>query len=298
VIRGFSNADFPLELLLERKRQTLTVVLPAREVADTVGPIVERILGLEGLVDQVLVVDADSADGTGAVARAAGAEVVSEVALGAGGDRPGAHSALAAFGPMLGKGDAMWRALAAARGDLVAYVDADSVDFDPAFVTGLFGPLICSPDDVQFVKAAYRRPFTAGDVVVPDGGGRVSQLTARPLLDAFYPDLAGLVQPLSGEVAAPRALFERLPFATGYAVETAMLIDVRERVGAAAIVQCDLGERRNTHQPLPALRPMADEVLAVICERLRREGRLRDGGREDAIVYRPPFADVVAGGAA
>ncbi len=301
MIRGFSQADFPLELLLERKQGTLTVVLPAREVADTVGQIVERILALDGLVDQVLVVDADSADGTAAVARAAGAEVASESELGAGdglasgtagGVSHDAARALAAFGPMLGKGDAMWRALAAVRGDLVAYVDADSHDFDPRFVTGLFGPLILEPDDVQFVKAAYRRPFTAGDVVVPDGGGRVSQLTARPLLDAFYPDLAGLVQPLSGEVAAPRALFEQLPFATGYAVETAMLLDVRERAGADAIVQCDLGERRNAHQPLPALRPMADEILAVVCERLRRDGRLLDGGPDDAIVYRPPFAEL------
>ncbi len=298
VIRGFSHADFPLELLLERKQQTLTVVLPSREVADTVGTIVERILSLEGLVDQVLVVDADSADGTASVARAAGAEVVSEADLGAaGGQRAPSAAALALseFGPMLGKGDAMWRALAVARGDLVAYIDADTRGFDSAFAAGLFGPLICEPDDVQFVKAAYRRPFTVGDVVVPDGGGRVSQLTARPLLDAFYPDLAGLAQPLSGEVAAPRALFEQLPFATGYAVETAMLVDVRERVGAAAIVQCDLGERRNFHQPLPALRPMADEVLAVICERLRRVGRLQDGGPDDSIVYRPPFADVMSG---
>jgi glucosyl-3-phosphoglycerate synthase len=297
VIRGFSHVDFPLELLLERKRQTLTVVLPAREVADTVGPIVERILALGGLVDQVLVVDANSADGTAEVARAAGAEVVSETDLG-GGDRTGdavrgAASALVAFGPLLGKGDAMWRALAATRGELVAYIDSDTRDFGPEFVTGLFGPLLCEPG-VEFVKASYRRPFTAGDVVVPDGGGRVSQLAARPLLDAFYPDLAGLAQPLAGEVAAPRALFEQLPFATGYAVETAMLLDVRERVGAAAIAQCDLGERRNSHQPLPALRPMADEVLSVVCERLRREGRLRDGGPEDAIVYRPPFAEVLA----
>ncbi len=281
MIRGFSHADFPLELLLERKRHSLTVVLPAREVADTVGEIVERILALDGLVDQVLVVDADSADGSAEVARAAGAEVVGEADL------------LPEQGAMLGKGDAMWRALSFARGDLVAYIDSDTRDFDPAFVTGLFGPLICEPD-VEFVKGAYSRPFTAGDAVVPDGGGRVSQLTARPLLDAFYPDLAGLEQPLAGEIAAPRALLERLPFATGYAVEMSMLLDGRELAGAAAIAQVDLGERRNQHQPLPALRPMADVVLAVVCERLRREGRLADGGPEDTIVARPPFAELAA----
>jgi glucosyl-3-phosphoglycerate synthase len=281
VIRSFGHADYPLARLLEHKRQTLTVVLPAREVADTVGTIVERILALDGLVDQVLVVDADSADRSAEIARAAGAEVRSQRSL-----RP-------EYGEVLGKGDAMWRALAAARGDLVAYVDADTRDFDPAFVTGLFGPLVCEAG-VQFVKGTYRRPFTAGEKVVPDGGGRVSQLMARPLLAAFYPDIAGLSQPLAGEIAAPRAVFERLPFATGYAVETAMLLDVRELVGADAIVESDLGERRNYHQPLHALRPMSEQVLSVVCERLRREGRLLDGGPQDTIVYRPPVAEAAA----
>jgi glucosyl-3-phosphoglycerate synthase len=271
--------DYPLDRLRREKRQTLTVVLPAREVADTVGEIVERVLGLDGLVDQVLVVDADSADGSAAVARAAGAEVCRQEEL-----RP-------EYGPVLGKGDALWRSLVAARGDLVAFVDADTRGFTPEFVTGLFGPLICERD-VDFVKGTYRRPFTAGDEVVPDGGGRVSQLTARPLLKAFYPGIAGLTQPLAGEVAAPRALFERLPFATGYAVETAMLLDVHDMVGAERIAQSDLGERRNFHQPLHALRPMADQVLTVVCERLRREGRLHDGGPSDTIVHRPPVAEL------
>jgi glucosyl-3-phosphoglycerate synthase len=279
VIRSFGHADFSLARLLERKRQSLTVVLPAREVADTVGTIVERILALEGLVDQVLVVDADSEDGSAEVARAAGAEVHAQQEL-----RP-------ELGEVLGKGDAMWRALEVARGDLIAYIDADTRDFAPDFVTGLFGPLICEPD-VEFVKATYRRPFTVGASELPDGGGRVSQLTARPLLAAFYPDIAGLTQPLAGEIAARRSLLERLPFATGYAVETAMLLEVRELVGAGAMVEVDVGERRNHHQSLDALRPMAEQVLSVVCERLRREGRLHDGGAKDSIVHRPPVAHI------
>lgn len=281
MIRSYGQGDFPLDLLLGRKRQTLTVVLPAREVADTVGTIVERILALDGLVDQVLVVDADSADGSADVARAAGAEVRSQVRL------------MPEFGEVLGKGDAMWRALAAVRGDVVAYVDADTRDFSPAFVTGLFGPLICEPE-VSFVKGTYRRPFSAGETVVPDGGGRVSQLTARPLLSAFYPEIGAFAQPLAGEIAARRDLLEQLPFATGYAVETAMLLDVYELVGPQAMAESDLGERRNHHQPLHELRPMAEQVLATVCERLRRDGRLRDGGPADATTERPPFAGAAA----
>ena len=281
MIRSFEHAEFPLDLLLERKRQSLSVVLPAREVADTVGQVVERILSLDGLVDQVLVVDADSEDGSADIAQRAGAEVRQQGEL------------LPELGPVLGKGDALYRSLAAVRGDLVMFIDADTRDFEPHFVTGLAGPLIAG-EGVRFVKAAYRRPFVTEGVEVPDGGGRVSQLTARPLLSAFYPDLAGLRQPLAGEVAAAREVLDRLPFSTGYAVETAMLIDVRDVVGAAAIAQVDVGERRNFHQPLEALRPMADTVLAAVCERLRREGRLVDGLSPGAIVERPPFAPVRA----
>jgi len=281
VIRSFEHADFPLELLLERKRSTLSVVLPAREVADTVGPIVERILGLGELVDQVLVVDADSEDGTADIARRAGAEVRRQVEL------------LPDLGPVLGKGDAMYRSLVAATGELVMFIDSDTRDFGPHFVTGLAGPLIAS-EGVRFVKASYRRPFVAGGVELPDGGGRVSQLTARPLLDAFYPDLAGLSQPLAGEVAAPRDVLERIPFATGYAVEMAMLLDVHDAVGAAAIAQVDTGERRNRHQPLDNLRPMAATVLATVCERLRREGRMIAEAPGPPIVERPPFASLHA----
>lgn len=282
MIRSFEHAEFPLELLLERKRQSLSVVLPARQVADTVGPIVERILSLDGLVDQVLVVDAASEDGSADIAERAGAEVRQQGEL------------LAELGPVLGKGDALYRSLAAVRGDLVMFIDADTRDFEPHFVTGLAGPLIAA-DGVRFVKGAYRRPFVTEGVEVPDGGGRVSQLTARPLLSAFYPELAGLRQPLAGEVAAPREILERLPFATGYAVETAMLLDVRDMVGAGAIAQVDIGERRNSHQPLEALRPMADTVLATVCKRLRSEGRLVvDAPLPQAIVERPPFASLRA----
>ena len=281
VLRTFDHSDFTPELLSEHKRQSVTVVLPAREVADTVGAIVERILELGDLVDQVLVVDAASTDGSAEVAARAGAEVRQQRDL-----RP-------ELGEVLGKGDAMWRALEAVRGDLVAYIDADTRDFSPHFVTGLLGPLVCHPG-TRFVKGAYRRPFSHAGVDLPEGGGRVSRLTARPLLSAFYPDLAGLEQPLAGEIAAPREVLDQVPFATGYAVEMAMLLDVRALVGAEAFAQVHIGERRNFHQPLHQLEPMADTVLATICERLRREGRLLADTPLVMPLERPPWASLPA----
>jgi glucosyl-3-phosphoglycerate synthase len=153
---------------------------------------------------------------------------------------------------------------------------------------------LIAAEGVRFVKASYRRPFVSGGVEVPDGGGRVSQLMARPLLTAFYPGLADLRQPLAGEVAATREVLERVPFATGYAVETAMLLDMHDVVGASAIAQVDVGERRNHHQSLDALRPMADTVLATVCERLRRDGRLVADAPAQPIVERPPLASLRA----
>jgi glucosyl-3-phosphoglycerate synthase len=290
LIRRFHHSDFDLQRVLERKAEPITVVLPTREVADTIGEIVERLRGLDPLIDQVVVVDAASADGTAEVARRAGAEVYQEAAL------------LPEFGQTLGKGDAMWRALSVARGNLVAYLDSDTRDFSPHFALGLLGPLICERD-VQFVKGFFRRPYQRADgTELPADGGRVTELAARPLLSAFFPELAAFVQPLAGEVAARRTLFERIPFASGYAVETAMLLHARDALGGTrGMVQVDLDVRLNRHQSLRDLGPMAYAVLRVILERLRAEGRLTDdhafplqtadGGLVQVeIVERPPYA--------
>jgi len=278
LIRRFHHSEFGLARLLGLKEAPVTVVLPAREVAGTIGPIVEGLRSLDPLVDQIVVVDAASADGTAEIAAAAGAEVHQESEL------------APEFGQVLGKGDAMWRALRVVRGELVAYLDSDTRDFSANFATGLLGPLICHAE-VEFVKAFFRRPYLgAGGTELPADGGRVTELTARPLLSAFFPELAGFVQPLAGEVSARRALFERLPFATGYAVETAMLIDAWSAVGIDAIVQVDLDVRQNRHQPLSALRPMADAVLGAVIDRLVRDGRLREGTA--ALAERPPMASL------
>jgi glucosyl-3-phosphoglycerate synthase len=272
LIRPFHHSQFPVELLREQKREKVTVVLPTREVADTIGPIVERLLALGDLIDQVLVVDADSQDGSAEIAASLGADVHQESAL------------LPEFGQVLGKGDAMWRALAVAYGDLIVYLDSDTRDFSAHFATGMLGPLICEGEDVKFVKGHFRRPFADQDGSErPVDGGRVTELTARPLLSAFYPELAAFIQPLAGEVAARRSFLDQLPFACGYAIETSMLLHARDELGGTdGMAQVDLEERRNHHQSLRALGPMSYAVLRVILERLRAEGRLRDD-------HAPPF---------
>ena len=288
-IRSFHHSSFPparIAAARAERRLRVSVCLPARECAETVGEIVRVLEGLReaGVVDQIVVVDADSADGTALVAARAGAVVWQEADL------------LPAFGPVLGKGDAMWRALSVLEGELVCFLDADTQGFSGHFATGLLGPLVCEPG-VSFVKGFYRRPLVwdgvseAGDgVSEAEGGGRVNHLLARPALELFYPQLAPVRQPLAGEVAAPRALLERLPFATGYGVEIAMLIDAWREVGLEGIAQVDLEEHRNRHQPLSALTPMAFTVLATIARRLEREGRLRD--MQAGPVERPPLQSV------
>jgi glucosyl-3-phosphoglycerate synthase len=269
--RSYDHSQFAdLDSLVRRKRDLalcVTAVLPAREVAPTLGPIIEAIHSLNErarLVDQLLVVDAGSSDGSAALARSLGAEVHDQDEL------------LPQFGPAIGKGDAMWRALAVARGDIVLYLDADTADFSEVFVYGMLGPLLSVPG-LRFVKASYSRPWTDGDRVRPDGGARVTELTAKPLLNLFYPALSGFAQPLAGEVAATRELLERLPFFTGYAVETGMLIDVLETAGLDAMAQVDLASRTNPHQPLFALGKMSYAVALALETRLRRDGRLVEG---------------------
>jgi len=267
--REFGAADGP-------GAASVSVCLPARNEAETVGPIVSALVELRerGEVDEVVVVDAASEDGTVALARAAGATVLAQEAL-----APG-------LGPVLGKGDAMWRALGVLRGEIVCFLDADSAVFGAHFARGLVGPLRRDPG-VHFVKGCYRRPFRAGGVALPDGGGRVNELTARPLLHRFYPELAAVQQPLAGEFAARRELLERLPFATGYGVEIGLLIDAYREVGLDGLAQVDLGVRQNRHQPLRELGPMAYAVLVAVTRRLGQEGRLDEEEPEGYLTAGP-----------
>ncbi len=286
--RSFHHSLYPAARIAAEREQSVSVCLPARECAQTVGEIVGVLAGLReaGVIDQLLVVDAASEDGTAAIAERAGASVVQEAEL------------LAQMGPVLGKGDAMWRALSVLSGELVVFLDADSEGFSAHFATGLLGPLVCEPG-VEFVKAFYRRPFEQDGISLPDGGGRVNHLMARPALSLLYPELGAVRQPLAGEVAARRELLERVPFATGYGVEVAMLIDVWHELGLEGMAQVDLDVHRNRHQPLLALSEMAETVLAAVVRRLVSEGRLsREGiavrADRDADAERPPLASVLA----
>jgi glucosyl-3-phosphoglycerate synthase len=221
-----------------------------------VGAIVDALLPLRdaGLVDELVVIDAASADGTARVAAAHGARVVQE------------SEVLAGFGPCRGKGDAMWRALAVTEGEIVVYIDTDTERFDARFAVGLLGPLLTDPG-VALVKGAFRRPLRTGGTLLADEGGRVTELVARPLLALLAPELGGFAQPLAGETAARRDLLESIPFPVGYGVETAMLLDALAARGLDALAQVDLGERLNRHQPLRELGGMA---LAVMAAGLRR----------------------------
>lgn len=267
--RTFDHHGFAASDLVRRKLaggHRVSVVVPAKDEEPTVGHVVgtlhRTLIDEVPLIDEILVVDADSRDGTAATARAAGARVVRQSEI------------LPASGNAVGKGEAMWKGLAASTGDLVVFVDADIRDIGPRFVVGLLGPLLTDPA-IRFTKAAYDRPLAGADgQVQPTGGGRVTELLARPLIASFWPELAWLAQPLAGEYAGHRALFESLPFVQGYGVEIALLVDIVERHGVEVIAQVDLGRRIHDHQGLDALSRMSSELLHVAIDRLIRYDRL------------------------
>ena len=255
--REFGNAR-QLGKVKRERGLSVTLILPTRNVAETIGSVLEEVDYLRRpdikLIDQVVVVDADSTDGTGEIALYHDVEVYSENAL------------MPEYGRAHGKGDAMWRGLSVSTGDIIAFADTDTGNFCRQLVTGVVGCLITKPE-IQFVKAAYRRPYTQETVSVPDGGGRVTELTAKPALNLLFPELAGFVQPLAGEFAATRDLFYSVPFLSGYAVEVGMLIDVLEACGLNAMAQVDAGMRKNRHQDLSNLSRMGYSVLRAVLTR-------------------------------
>ncbi|GAA2561187.1 glucosyl-3-phosphoglycerate synthase [Pseudonocardia hydrocarbonoxydans] len=256
------------ELVAAKAGRRVSVVLPALDEEATVGAIVAAIVPLTGgpapLVDELVVVDSGSTDRTVERAAAAGARVVHRADV------------LPELEPLPGKGEVLWRSLAATDGDVVCFLDSDLVDFDPGFVPALLGPLLVE-QGVALVKGFYRRPLRMETTQNDTGGGRVTELVARPLLAALRPELSGIVQPLGGEYAATRALLESVPFATGYGVEIGLLLDTHARLGLDALAQVNLGVRKHRNRSLLQLGVMSRQIVAAA---LARSGVI-DGGVVD-----------------
>ncbi|MGI9162742.1 MAG: glucosyl-3-phosphoglycerate synthase [Mycobacterium sp.] len=243
------------ELQAAKGDRTISVVLPALNEAATVGAVIDTITPmLGGLVDELIVLDSGSTDETEARARAAGARVVHR------------EEALPEVPPQPGKGEALWRSLAATTGDVIVFIDSDLIDPDPMFVPRLVGPILTG-DGIHLVRGFYRRPLKVGDGQDANGGGRVTELVARPLLAALRPELGAVMQPLGGEYAGTRELLTSVPFAPGYGVEIGILIDTYDRFGLEAIAQVNLGVRTHRNRPLSELGPMSRQIIATLLTR-------------------------------
>jgi glucosyl-3-phosphoglycerate synthase len=292
--------DWPPGRLLDAKQRlgvTVSVVIPARNeqrtVAGVVGAISRSLVERVALVDELIVMDSDSTDATAQVAADAGAVVYR------------AAEVLPSAGALPGKGEALWKSLLVSKGDLLVFIDADLTRWGPHFVSGLLGPLL-TDEEVLLVKGFYTRVRTESDGSTSPDGGRVTELVARPLISLWWPELAGIVQPLAGEWAARRSLMESLSIPVGYGVELAVLMDTAARYGLDSVAQVDLGSRAHRHQANHDLALMAAELL-LVAERRRPAGQppgatdlkqfvRRDDGtawqiaRPVPVIERPPAA--------
>lgn len=242
-------------LVAAKNGRTVSVVLPALNEEATVGDVVSSIRPLlGGLVDELVVMDSGSTDATARRATAAGARVVTR------------EEAVPEVEPVAGKGEVLWRSIAATTGDLIVFVDSDLIDPDPMFVPKLVGPLLRDVG-VQLVKAYYRRPLRIGENRDEGGGGRVTELVARPLLSALKPGLSSIIQPLGGEYGGTRELLSSVPFAPGYGVEIGLLIDAYDRCGIDAIAQVNLGVRKHRNRRLTELGVMSRQIVGVLLRR-------------------------------
>jgi nucleotide-binding universal stress UspA family protein len=253
-----------LDRLVQRKHDqglTISLALPALNEEETVGNVIrtvkQALMEEYPLLDEMVLIDSNSTDRTREIAADLGVPVYIHQRL------------LPSLGARRGKGEALWKSLLVTRGDIVAWIDTDIANIHPRFVYGILGPLIQNPT-VQYVKGFYQRPLTIGSSTTHAGGGRVTELMARPLLNFFYPELSGVIQPLSGEYAGRRTALEAVPFYSGYGVETGLLIEIFERHGLASLAQVDLLERVHHNQPLEALSKMSFAILQVVMQKLER----------------------------
>jgi glucosyl-3-phosphoglycerate synthase len=268
---NFHHAEFGdlrrLVALKESQHLTISLVLPTLDEEETIGPIVRRamreMVGRVPLLDEILVIDSASTDRTREIAEAEGARVVQH------------PDVLPRYGSFVGKGEALWKSVYETSGDIIVWADTDVKNWHHRMVYGTLGPLLHEPR-LQYVKGYYQRPIVEGGVLKEGGGGRVTELVARPLINLFYPELSGMIQPLSGEYAGRRTLLESIPFFTGYAVEIGHLIDTAERLGIEGLGQVDLERRVHRNQELEGLSRMSFVILQAVMKRLeeRRKARL------------------------
>ncbi len=256
-------ADLKYLLSLKQKQNvTISLALPALNEEETVGRVIRTIKNVlmqrVPLLDEIVLIDSHSTDRTRQIAEKIGVPVYIHQKI------------LPQYGARKGKGEALWKSLYCTRGDIIIWVDTDIVNIHPRFIYGLIGPLLLRPE-IDFVKGFYRRPLKVGNKMQAGGGGRVTELTARPLLNLFYPELSGMVQPLSGEYGGRRKALEQLPFFSGYGVEIGLLIDMLEKFGLTSIAQVDLQERIHHNQPLDALGKMSFAIIQAVIRKL--EGR-------------------------
>ena len=257
-----------LDRLVALKRErgvTISLALPALNEEETVGHVINTakhaLMDKVPLLDEIVLIDSNSTDRTRAIATELEVPVHIHQHL------------LPQLGARHGKGEALWKSLLVTRGDIVVWIDTDVVNIHPRFVYGVLGPMLVDPQ-VQFVKGFYRRPLRVGDKLQAGGGGRVTELTARPLLNLFYPELSGVIQPLSGEYGGRRSALEQLPFYSGYGVETGLLIGVYEKFGLNSIAQVDLLERIHHNQTLEALSKMSFAILQTVVRKLEQRYHL------------------------
>jgi glucosyl-3-phosphoglycerate synthase len=250
----------------QKQGLTISLGLPTLNEELTIGNIIKvlkrDLMERHPLLDEIIVIDSRSSDHTVEIARSLDVPVYIH------------QDVLPGQGANTGKGEALWKSLHVLNGDIIAWIDTDIANIHPKFVYGLVGPLLKQPR-LQYVKGFYRRPLRSAGEIQSHGGGRVTELTARPLINLFFPQLSGIIQPLSGEYAGRRTLLERIPFFTGYGVETGLLVDIAERCGLSALAQVDLQERIHRNQSLTALSRMAFVIIQVFMRRLEDRHRLR-----------------------
>ncbi|HAK44306.1 MAG TPA: glucosyl-3-phosphoglycerate synthase [Spirochaeta sp.] len=267
----FHHSDFEdLDALVKKKKEknlTISLCIPTLNEEKTIGKEIvifrSELMSRHPVLDEIVVIDSGSQDRTRDIASSFGADVYL------------ASDILPGLEPKRGKGENLWKAIYQLSGDIIVYIDADIKNIHPRFVYGLVAPLVLE-DEIKYVKAFYDRPLAFSEGIRPSGGGRVTEILVRPLFSLFFPELSGVIQPLSGEYAVRREVLEAIPFPIGYGVETSHLIDVYSKWGLRAFAQTDLDQRVHRNQDTRDLGKMSFGILQAFLKRLEKIGLITD----------------------